>query len=433
MDLSLVHIDGITDLVCTVRIFDPEHAAHLMVSKVGSTLNEGFAAYTLFNVRVKQHAPIPVVVASSTSAIMGHHRPSWEFLHSVIDLCSGFGGLSQGAVAAGFDIAVAVDQNSLMLELHGKVHEAHNICGDFGNRNVIFEAWKHSRGASVVSSGFSCQPFSRLGDGKGQLDSRASCLTKTLDASFFLNAAVVVLECVAPAANDSFVQAEIARFCQHTGYRVTQTDLKLDQVWPCRRHRAWWILFSPELGNIQLTSWAPLDNLWEVQQIIPSIQLWDIEDETQLSLDDAELQAFKVNDDSHGKYLLNGKSKAPCALHAWGSQTRPCPCGCRRSGFPCERLESKGLHGCIVRSAVLPDGSTNIRHLHPNEAMSLNTMDPVVDFGKHVRLTLSAVGQLAAPIQALWVFGFVSAKLEELRHFPVFDSNSQVQAYRFKI
>ena len=60
-------------------------------------------------------------------------------------------------------------------------------------------------------------------------------------------------------------------------------------------------------------------------------------------------------------------------------------------------------------------------------------MDPVVDFGKHVRLTLSAVGQLAAPIQALWVLGFVSAKLEELRHFPVFDSNSQVQAYRFKI
>jgi ribonuclease HI len=167
-----------------------------------------------------------------------------------------------------------------------------------------------------------------------------------------------------------------------------------------------------------------------VQQIIPSIQLWDIEDETQLSLDDAELQAFKVNDDSHGKYLLNGKSKAPCALHAWGSQTRPCACGCRRSGFSCERLESKGLHGCIVRSAVLPDGSTNIRHLLPNEAMSLNTMDPVVDFGKHVRLTLSAVGQLAAPIQALWVFGFVSAKLEELRHFPVFDSNSQIQAYR---
>jgi len=223
MDLSLVHIDGITDLVCTVRVFDPEHAEHLMVSKVGSTpflfdgiLNEGFAAYTLFNVRVKQHAPIPVVVASSTSVIMGHHRPSWESLHSVIDLCSGFGGLSQGAVAAGFDIAVAVDQNSLMLELHGKVHEAHNICGDFGNRNVIFEAWKHSRGASVVSSGFSCQRFSRLGDGKGQLDSRASCLTKTLGASFFLNAAVVVLECVAPAANDSFVQAEIARFCQHT-------------------------------------------------------------------------------------------------------------------------------------------------------------------------------------------------------------------------
>ena len=44
------------------------------------------------------------------------------------------------------------------------------------------------------------------------------------------------------------------------------------------------------------------------------------------------------------------------------------------------RLQSKGLYGCLVRSAQHADGSTHIRHLHPNEAMCLNSMDPVLDF-----------------------------------------------------
>ena len=63
--------------------------------------------------------------------------------------------------------------------------------------------------------------------------------------------------------------------------------------------------------------------------------------------------------------------------------------------------------------------------------MGLNTMDSVLDFGKTVRLTLSAVGQIAAPLQALWIFGFVVAKLDSLQFgTQKFDSSAQVQAYR---
>ena len=67
-----------------------------------------------------------------------------------------------------------------------------------------------------------------------------------------------------------------------------------------------------------------------------------------------------------------------------------------------------------MNSAPLPDGSTQVRHLHPSEAMCLNTMDPLLDHGSDVRLTLSAVGQLAAPIQSLWIAAFLVSRLEEL-------------------
>ena len=437
MGFSDVPNGGLTDVVCHVKVFDPEHVCHLLTSRTGDVtfvyegyLNEGYTAFTLFKVCLMCQFPVPKLTATKDTMVLGHYHPSWDSLHAVIDLCSGFGGLAQGAIATGFDVVTAVDQNQRMLDLHAKIHDAHCICGDFGEREIILETWKNSRGASVITAGFSCQPYSRLGDGKSHLDTRASCLTKALNAAYFLYSSVIILECVAPAAHDAFVNAEIERFCRCTGFHCSQTELKLDQIWPCRRHRSWWVITAPLIGSIDLTSWPSLNNIWEVQQVIPRICLWDANDEKQLALDEKELQAFGVNENTHARHMLNEKSVAPCALHAWGSQTRACPCGCRSTGFSCQRLESKGLHGCIVRSAAMHDGTTAFRHLHPNEAMALNTMDPVLDLGENVRLTLSAVGQIACPIQASWIFGFIAAKLDAMKQIPVFDANSQMQAYR---
>ena len=424
------------DIVCSIKVFDIEHSAHLMIGRDGTSflleglLSDEFHSFTVWGGVLKQQYPIPVIVSTRDTIIMGHRRPSWDSLLSVADLCSGFGGLAQGAVASGFTVQVAVDQNQRMLDLYSKVGEAHLICGDVGDRNVVSEIWRHSSGAATVTSGFSCQPFSTLGDCKSHEDDRSSSLTKTLKTAYYLQSQLIILECVAPASQDGFVRNELSHFMKCTGFHCTQTELKLDHVWPCRRHRSWWILSSPDIGPVELKAWPVLQNIQEVQQVIPDIRLWASNDEHQLALDEIELEAFGVNDEKHFKYLLNGKGKAPCALHAWGSQTRACPCGCRKSGFSHARLASKGLHGCLTRSAQFPDGSSVIRHLHPNEVMCLNTFDPVIDFGTDVRLTLSAVGQIACPLQALWVFGAILERLDVMRNFPSFDSNTQIQAYR---
>ena len=424
------------DIVCTIKVFDIEHSAHLMTGRDGTSflleglLSDEFHSFTIMGGILKQQYPVPVIVSTRDTIIMGHRRPSWDSLLSVVDLCSGFGGLAQGAVASGFTVQVAVDQNQKMLDLYSKVGETHLICGDVGDRKVLSEIWRHSSGAATFTSGFSCQPFSRLGDCKSHEDGRSSSLTKTLQTAYYLQAQLIILECVAPASQDGFVRNELSHFMKCTGFHCTQTELKLDHVWPCRRHRSWWILSSPDIGPVELKAWPILQNIQEVQQVIPEIRLWASNDEHQLALDEIELDAFGVNDEKHIKYMLNGKGKAPCALHAWGSQTRACPCGCRKSGFSHERLASKGLHGCLTRSAQFPDGSSVIRHLHPNEVMGLNTFDPVIDFGTDVRLTLSAVGQIACPLQAGWIFGTILERLDAMRHIPSFDPNTQIQAYR---
>ena len=62
--------------------------------------------------------------------------------------------------------------------------------------------------------------------------------------------------------------------------------------------------------------------------------------------------------------------------------------------------------------------------------MGLNTFDPIIDFGKEVRLTLSAAGQLACPIQALWILGAVGPKIDSMLNARSFSPDAQIQAYR---
>ena len=129
-------------------------------------------------------------------------------------------------------------------------------------------------------------------------------------------------------------------------------------------------------------------------------------------------------------HILNAKGTSPCALHAWGNQLTACPCGCRHCGLSHKRLTEKGLFGLLVYSAVTEECKSQIRHIHPCEAMALNGMDPTLDFGNDPRLILSAVGQLASPIHVHWVMSSLALHLHEMRFGkPCFDIETQLQSY----
>ena len=111
MDWGKVPDGGLLDLVCIPKVFDMEHEAHLLVNKAtGLTflysgfLEDGFTSYTLFDVCLKQQFPCPVLCPTKQTTVLGHRKPTWDTLSSTIDLCAGFGGLTQGAVAAGLDV-----------------------------------------------------------------------------------------------------------------------------------------------------------------------------------------------------------------------------------------------------------------------------------------------------------------------------------------
>ena len=424
-------------LVGRLQCWDASHDSHLMSAvHDGSTfhacglLNGPGEVFSLMNVEFRKQFPIPMVKIDDRSHVLCHDRPSWNSMRDLIELCSGFGGMSQGMLTSGFVPAVGVDFNAKMTRLYGVQCSAPTITADVNDLSTLMQIWNVAPGAGTLVAGFACQPFSRLGDQLGSCDARAQCLKGILAIAFYLQVQAVILECVLPALDNSFVKEELKRFLDASGFTSSHCELQLHDIWPMRRPRAWWLLTSQLIGRIPLFSWPRSQVLTKVRQVLPSVQPWDIHDEDALALGVAERHAFGCDDDSFHRYLLNFETCAPCALHSWGSQLVGCECGCRLSGLSEHRLREKGLFGCLVHSCPTESKASLLRHLHPNEVMMLCGFDPVVDFGPCPRLTLAAAGQMASPLQTAWIFGALDERLLKLQGFvPQFSSDARLQAF----
>ena len=94
-----------------------------------------------------------------------------------------------------------------------------------------------------------------------------------------------------------------------------------------------------------------------------------------------------------------------------------CPCGCRSFPFTDQRLASGGLHGLLIQTPGLfkcgQPVYPNFRHIHPDELALLNGMPPGLDCGNSRKMTLCALGQLASPLQSIWIGGFIMKHLQE--------------------
>ena len=338
------------NIVADLHCWDPSHechrfrAVHSGVDFVahGLLVGEG-ERFSLINAEFRRQFPIPMVGIDEKTRILCHQVPSWTSMYQVIEICAGFGGITQGLATSGFHTVAAVESNPRMSQLFQMQSTAEVITGDINEVSTLLRIWDVAPGAGTFAAGFNCQPFSRLGDGRGGEDSRALCLRSILACAFFLQAQAIVLECVEPAAKHSFVVGEVNKFLELTGYQSTQCVLHLSDVWPCRRSRAWWIITSPLLGKIPVDSWPRMQIVSKVRHVISQIQPWDVDDEKALTLRPNEMIAFGANDDSFHRFLLNFEGLAPCALHSWGSQVEACECGCRLFGLSEHRLREKGL------------------------------------------------------------------------------------------
>ena len=418
---SPVCIDNLKGRHLLVTVPDGEHFIY------GGTLPEGKLSYSFIRVVVTVKQTPAVLGETDSTFVLAHDACNWGGVRKVLELCSGLGAMGHGALAAGFTPTAGCDLRHKMCNLFERHSGAPAIHGDIcevATLQKLFQVFPH---CGTVAAGIACQPYSVLGDGRSGSDPRASTLPATLAISYYLRAVLIIIECVGPAKEDPFVNHHINMFCKKTRFFRADCVMDLHEVWPSRRNRWWCILSAPAIGSVSISACTGFLDLPSVEHVLPSLRKWPIPDEKELELSPVELEAFGVGDTTGNSYLLNRKGPMPCALHCWGSQLTPCPCGCRNQQLSPARLAAKGLYGVLVESVA----TGKVRHLHPQEASALCGLDPVLMWGPECRLALGAVGQLASPVQSVWVFAHALKALEVAQWQRSFvDPSMTVMAYR---
>ena len=258
------------------------------------------------------------------------------FLHQEFDpsrllrireACSGLGGLGQGGKLLGMQVTVQNEIQPRTATIAQGISGACMVEGDINSLSTVVSMWQADPGDSVFASGFSCQPYSRLGDRKSGADARADSFTGSLRAAFLLQTSAIVLECVQPVLDDSFVQGCLSDFVDRTGYHLQQCVLELHQVWSANRSRWWALLTAPHVGQVPVTLWKPHGPWHAVEDVVEVFNATPAEC-SQLALRADEEEAFQelrpLSD-----YCLRRNKPLPTALHSWGSVLDSCPCGCR--------------------------------------------------------------------------------------------------------
>ena len=386
----------------------PQHERFIFTGKLESNK----ASYSLMRVVIQQQSGcIPSLSCGDETMIFSHTPCTWKGTRQVIELCCGMGALGHGAEATGFQTVVGCDIRPKMLELFQRHCKGKPILGDICEFATLGSIYKAHPFSCVIASGIACQPYSQLGDQMGGSDPRASTLPGTLATAFYLRAVIVVIECVGPAKDDPFVQHHIRNFCSKTGFRKTECLQDLKDIWASKRGRWWCILAAPAIGAIDIAACNEFPDLPNVGNLIPALCPWPSSAEEELALTPIELEAFQPSGRIGSNHLLNIRAPMACALHCWGSQLIACPCGCRDRGLSKHRLDLKGLFGVLVEGVK----SKLTRHIHPQEAGALCGLDPCLTWGDNNRLALGAVGQLASPLQSLWIFSHILRKLQSVQ------------------
>ena len=174
-----------------------------------------------------------------------HHQQFWDMSlgkHTLVELCTGVGALGVGAKAAGWTV-----------EAHNEIQEA--FCnhlkecgvktvveGDLCKLQTVVQIHQTAPKAGAMAWGFSCQPFSKLGDQQHGGDPRSQTLPYGLYAAYLLQKDLNIIECVPQAATSPFVQQCLAYHIAMTRAEKSETLLELGQLWPSARRRWWCVL-----------------------------------------------------------------------------------------------------------------------------------------------------------------------------------------------
>ena len=341
----------------------------------------------------------------------------------LVELCSGFGFVSQGAEIAGFQVIAKVEKQPNTVTALQQLQEP-IIQGDVQHPLTAKKLLtKVGAICPTVLLCFACQPFSQFGDQKGMQDERAGSLKGGLQLTYLLWAQTLVMENVTPTFAHPEVNMVLNQLMVLMDWERSQVTLDLKAQWSSTRERTW-VLLHPPWMRVNLQAWprdpmAPTPSSWQC-----FTKPWSQSEIDELILTDDEKALFLA--EGNDNFFAEDKEKLPTALHSLGNHLWPCPCGCRRAAIGRHRLIARGISTILVRIQQDP---TTARHIHPRElALALGVVLPSGNLAAitSLRHWLAQLGQCASPLQATWIFGHLSQCLQPFKdeNLPILPHNA---------
>ena len=375
---------------------------------------KGCRRLTVLGAHAEVALPLVNLRLDDASMVLAHGLKPATDLFRTVEFCAGLGATSVGLAAAGFDLACSVEWRAPLASLHETVHPSVPVVvGDIGELDCLKKVASIVDSPFCLVSGISCQPYSIGGSQGGSLDDRSSTLPSTIRACYLFQCPLLLLECVPPVRTNRYARSLLAALAHELGYHLTEVTLRLEDTWTSRRFRWWLVATHPSLGKVSVPDWPHSAGL-VVRDLMPKVPTWPAEVIDELRLQPHEIRQFTLDGSHMRKYLLQMDQKLPTCLHSWGSPADPCPCTCRLEPFSDALIQSKGIYAVVVPLPVTGN-EPQYRHLHPVELAILNGLVPPEVWTSpqrpDLRLCLCGVGQLASPLQALWVGACVKQQL----------------------
>eukprot|EP00438_Fugacium_kawagutii_P009646 Skav214995 [mRNA] locus=scaffold508:738590:743089:- [translate_table: standard] len=423
---STVQLGDHHTLIAEVVVWDKTHMEHqLRFPTTGRFFQyvgplPATTVVVIVNARVDQIQPTVVLASDDLTEIF--ERPvHWKHdMKKVVEICSGFGCMGVGLEHAGFQISLRCDWSEAILQLAEANFDSPILCADINEVGFVGRLLNKCSTAGVLAAGVACQPYSRLGDQKQHEDPRSSTMPRTMEIGFTCRFMVIILECVPEAGSCTWVQQLIQKFTTRTAYRATQTELHLQNAWPARRSRWWSVLTHPMITPTPIPDVPTVQPAPMILHLLDRFRICSQEELAQLQLDLYDLRQFEELGTESRHVPMQGQMAT--SLHSCGNQLTGCPCGCRSYGFTHSRLQQGGLHGLLIALEGISINGTNRyqnqRHIHPDELALFNGMPPGYDYQNKLKLALCMFGQLASPIQSVWVGQHVMHFLSEARLVP---------------
>ena len=356
---------------------------------------------TIYGLVVHETEPIVILAGSEETVSVSSPVLMGTFAPHVVELCACTGAMAVGPMFVGAKVAACVDHcnlacQHLVLNQHGLVLEADLLDPATTRRlHLAIDDLPHT-----TLFGFPCQPYSSQGSRRHQLDPRSNVFWAGLRSIFLLQSQAAILECVVGASCDVAIRQGLESLAECMGWRVQTVILKLEDQWPMFRKRWWIALFPLTWGQHELKPWPVSFDFPTIGHVLPHWGLWDDHVEDSLSLSPEEFDDFRNPCFGNDNRLLTQQHRCQTVLHSYANTHQACPCGCRLQGFSKAAFETNGLRGFFVKSqrTGMP------RFLHPLELATLLTIPLSVQHLTPPRSALCLLGQVAAPLQTLWIY-----------------------------